>query len=170
MGNYSMGVGKGQGGRRIADGGWGMEDGRWTDVQVRSHSPPSINEQWGLPREAKVSPNAPQGGQPHTRLSLLPALNCLLPPGPPLSMLKCSSGHKLQRSRRRLRAWPVSESSLRFRRLNLIAPAGPQSGGFWRGLWSTPSKRENSYSIKFVLLSLLVPFASPCHNPDVAAS
>jgi hypothetical protein len=23
-----------------------------------------------------------------------------------------------------------------------IAPAGPQSGGFWRGLWSTPSKRR----------------------------
>ena len=97
-----------------------------------------------------------------------PAHQPLTVPGVTLNRLRRVRTPNASRRRPRISRW--RESSLRFRRLNLIAPAGLWSGGFWRGLWPTPNKRENSYSIKFVLLSLLVPFTSPCHNPDVAAS
>jgi len=41
--------------------------------------------------------------------------------------------------------------------LKFIAPAGPQSGGFWRGLWSTPSK------IKFLWYQV----GNECGQPSV---
>ena len=41
--------------------------------------------------------------------------------------------------------------------LKFIAPAGPQSGGFWRGLWSTPSK------IKFLWCQV----GNECGQPSV---
>jgi spermidine synthase len=44
---------------------------------------------------------------------------------------------------------------LRQVRRRFIAPAGPQSGGFWRGLWSTLSKRKFLAGLAALVLALL---------------
>jgi spermidine synthase len=58
---------------------------------------------------------------------------------------------------------------LRQVRRKFIAPAGPQSGGFWRGLWSTPSRWAFAAGLAALLLALLAwPLGWTLHRTTLA--
>jgi spermidine synthase len=58
---------------------------------------------------------------------------------------------------------------LRQARRKLIAPAGPQSGGFWRGLWSTPSRWVFAAGLAALPLAFLAwPLGQTLHQATLA--